>query len=136
MKKVCGILILTIIFGGLQSVFAQKIPVEITPKEKITTSKQISEGDYLEFKVLNSTDVIRGTITKYEPNGFGGKEAILIIDDFRTLNSDNNYYGTIVLNGNQHNQVMEFFSFLAEFVRGGEVTVLPEKNVFNLWMEK
>ena len=136
MKKLCGILILGVIFTSLQSAFAQKIPVEITPKEKITTSCQIAEGDYLEFKVLNSTDIVRGTVTKYEPNGFGGKEAILIIDDFRTLNSDNKYSGTIALNGNQHNQIMEFFSFLAQFVRGGEVTVLPDKDIFNLWVEK
>lgn len=128
--------IILLCFVAICPCFARKVPVEITPVQKITTSKNIAEGDYLLFKVLNNNETVRGTVTKYEPNGLGGKEALLIIDDFKASNSDNKYSGTIALNGNQHNQVMEFFAFLAQFVRGGEVTVLPDKDIFNIWMEK
>ncbi|MBO7672170.1 hypothetical protein J6S88_02050 [bacterium] len=136
MKYFIAFLVLTILFCEEIPVFAQKTAVEITPVQKITTSKRISEGDYLEFKVLNNKDIVRGVVSKYEPNGFAGKEAILVIDNFKSLNSDNKYCGTIALNGNQHNQIMDFFTVFAQYVRGGEITILPEKNVFELWMEK
>lgn len=135
MKNIVFIIFLMFLFIEIPA-YAQKTTVQITPLNKITTSKRLSEGDYLEFKVLDNWDIIAGVVSKYEPNGFAGKEAILVIDNFKSLNSNNKYFGTIALNGNQHNQIMDFFTVFAQYVRGGEITILPEKSVFELWMEK
>lgn len=110
--------------------------VQITPVEKITTSHdKISEGDFVNFKIINTNTNVRGLITKYEPNGWLGKEAILVIDQFYTPETGEKYIGTICLQGNEHNQVMEFFTWIDLWVRGGEVTILPNKNIFSLWRE-
>jgi len=114
--------------------FAEKTEVLITPVKKITTaSNKVTEGDFLDFKVVGTDKKLRGLVVKYVENGFGGKEAVLVVDQFRALNSDDQYEGTISINGNQHNGVMEFFSDWAIYVRGGEVTIIPDKDVFSLW---
>lgn len=131
MKKI--VLLLALLSLSLPA-FAEKTEVLITPIEKITTAgKGISEGDYVDFKVVGTDKKLRGLVVKYQENGFGGKEAILVVDRFRALNSDDKYEGTISINGNQHNGVMEFFSGWALYVRGGEVKILPDKDVFSLW---
>ena len=111
-----------------------KTEILVTPIEKITTANNsINEGDYIDFKVLGTDKKLRGLIVKYQENGFGGIEAILVVDQFRAINSDDNYEGTIAINGNQHNQIMEFFASWAIYIRGGEVTILPDKDIFTLW---
>ncbi len=117
--------------------FAQKTEVLITPLKKVTTStEKISEGDYIDFKVVGTDKKLRGLVVKYEENGFCGNEAVLVIDQFRALNSDDKYEGTISINGNQHNGIMEFFTDFAILTRGGEVTILPDKDTFSLWREE
>ncbi len=111
-----------------------KTEILVTPIEKITTANNsVNEGDYIDFKVLGSDKKLRGLIVKYQENGFGGIEAILVVDQFRAINSDDKYEGTIAINGNQHNQIMEFFASWAIYIRGGEVTILPDKDIFTLW---
>ncbi len=111
-----------------------KTEILVTPIEKITTANNsINEGDYIDFKVLGTDKKLRGLIVKYQENGFGGIEAILVVDQFRAINSDDNYEGTIAINGNQHNQIMEFFASWAIYIRGGEVTIIPDKDIFTLW---
>lgn len=119
------------------SAFAQKQTVEITPVKKITTAgEKLSEGDFVQFRTLDSNDLLEGLVVKYEPNGFGGKTAILVIDNFRNISGKDKFTGTISLEGNPHNGIMEFFvNLFPELVRGGEVTILPLKDKFTLWRE-
>ncbi len=133
MKKIFFSMLLAII--SCLPTFAEKTVVEITPIQKITTAtNKLAEGDYVEFKILNSEDKIRGLIVRYQENGFGGQEAILVIDQFRAINSDKKYEGTLVINGNQHNGVMEWLLLdFATYVRGGEVTIRPNKDIFTIW---
>lgn len=132
MKKFAIALILTIL--ACNNAFAGKTLVNITPSKKITTSNdKLSEGDFVDFKVVGTDKKLRGLIVKYQENGLGGQEAILVIDQFRALNSDEQYEGTISISGNQHNGIMEFFADFTDFIRGGEVTILPDKDIFSIW---
>lgn len=118
---------------------AQRTAVEITPVEKITTSNdKFLEGDYVDFKVVDSDKLIRGLIVKYEENGFGGKEAVLVIDQFRAVNSDDKYSGTLSLRGNEHNGAGAVLDLeeIAFYIRGGEVKIIPDKDIFTIWREE
>lgn len=131
MRKI--VLLLTLLSLSLPAL-AEKTLINITPVEKITTAKdEINEGDYVNFKVLNSDKIVRGLVVKYEQNSWLGKEAILVIDQFRDMESGESLEGTISIKGNQHNQAGELFTWFDLWIRGGEVTILPDKDVFSLW---
>lgn len=140
MKKLL-LLITAIISFTFNPAFAvkEKTLITVTPLKKLTSSsKFLSEGDYVDFKEIETGDTIRGLITHYEENGFAGKEAVVVIEQFKALNSDKKISGNITLTGNAHSQSMEFLSAIAElctYVRGGEVTIRPNKDFFNLWSE-
>lgn len=138
MKSLILFLILTIMSLNIATpVFAKKELINVTPVKKITTAHDtVTEGDYVDFKIVNTDKIIRGLVVKYEPNGWLGKEASLVIDQFQALNSNEKFDGTISLNGNQHNDIMEFFTWIDLWVRGGEVTILPDKDIFGLWREE
>lgn len=125
-------------------VLAKELVLKVTPVEKITTSNEkLQEGDYVKFKAVNTIgkikegETITGLITLLEPNGFFGKEAMLSVEQFSTSDSQK-LNGSIYAKGNQHNQIMEFNGFIGiteMWFRGGEVTLLPDKDVFLLYME-
>lgn len=137
MRKLLLCLAIAMVSLNITPAFAEKTIISITPVKKITTAKDvISEGDYVDFKVLDSDTVIRGLVVKYEQNSWLGKEAILVIDQFRSLDdTDEKFSGTLSLSGNQHNQAGEFLTWFDLWIRGGEVTILPDKDVFSLWRE-
>ena len=118
---------------------AERTAVEITPVEKITTSNdKFLEGDYVDFKIVGSDKLVRGLIVKYEENGFGGKEAVLVIDQFRAVNSDDKYSGTLSLRGNEHTGAGAVLDLeeIAFYIRGGEIKILPDKDIFTIWREE
>lgn len=122
---------------SLAPAFAERVLVDITPVNKISTAKdEFLEGDYVDFKVVDTDKIVRGLIVKYQENGMAGKEAQLTIEDFRALNSDEKYSGTVFIRGNLHDGAMFFFTDLANLVRGGEVKALPDKDVFTIWREE
>lgn len=134
MKKTLLALMLSIL--AFQPALAEKTAVVITPVKKITTSNdRFLEGDYVDFKVVGSDELVRGLIVKYEENGFGGKEAQLTIDQFRSLNTNEKYSGTIFLKGSTHDGVAAVLGLdlIADYVRGGEIKIIPNKDVFTLW---
>ena len=132
MKNIVKIFISLLLFNSLPCFATQEI-VRITPVCKVTTANdKYQEGDNVAFRVINSDEIVDGLIVKYEPNGFAGKVAILVIDNFRSRNNGQKYYGTISLTGNPHDQIMEFIG-PENFVRGGEVTIKPNRDVFDLW---
>lgn len=137
MKKFLLLFILASLPLSVTPAFAKKELVNITPVEKITTANdKVMEGDYVNFKIVNTDKILRGLVVKYEPNGMLGKEAILVIDQFYDTKSGEQYTGTIALNGSQHNEVMEYLTWFDLWARGGEVTILPDKDVFGLWREE
>lgn len=121
-----------ILLTGIAS-FAEEVPVTITPLTKITTAdKNLKEGDYVEFKDVNSGEIITGMIKELTPNGFEGQQASLYIDSFRYKNSDKILNGNIYIKGSEHKKHQEFannsgLGFTTEYIRGGEVILKPEK---------
>lgn len=126
------IITVCILLTGIAS-FAEEVPVTITPLTKITTAdKNLKEGDYVEFKDVNSGEIITGIIKELTPNGFEGQQASLYIDSFRYKNSDKILNGNIYIKGSEHKKHQEFannsgLGFTTEYIRGGEVILKPEK---------
>lgn len=111
--------------------------ITVSPMGLITTSgEKLKEGDILYFKVKTGTpkikenDIVTGTVTTYEPNGFAGQNSILIIENFKVEKTNEKLSGLIYCSGNEHNQIMEFLSdsSINPIVRGGEVKILPEES--------
>ena len=137
MKKFLLLFILASLPLSVTPALAKKELVNITPVEKITTANdKVMEGDYVNFKIVNTDKILRGLVVKYEPNGMLGNEAILVIDQLYDTQSGEKYTGTLALNGSQHNEVMEYLTWFDLWARGGEVTILPDKDVFGLWREE
>jgi len=135
MKKFIIITLLTLISLPVQ---ATKTMVDITPIEKITTSNdKLMEGDYVYFKDINTDEQIRGLVTELKPNGFTGQEASITITQFQAVNSNNKYDGSITIKGDEHKGVMTFYEWLigslGQFIRGGEVHIKPNKDIFTIW---
>jgi hypothetical protein len=117
---------------GLSSV-AEEVPVTITPTQKITTGdKYLQEGDTIDFKDVNSNELISGTIRELTPNGFEGRPATLFIDTFKYKNSNKTLSGKLYLQGGAHKKAQEFannteLGITSVFIRGGEVILKPDK---------
>ena len=135
MKKFLIIILLAFIS---LPVHATKTMVEITPVKKITTSDdKLMEGDYVYFKDIKTGEQIQGLITDLKPNGFTGQEASVTITQFQAIDSNNKYEGSITIKGDEHKGVMSFYQWfigsLGELIRGGEVHIRPNKDVFTIW---
>lgn len=115
------------------SVFAKEIPITITPVQTIsTTNKNLMEGDTVEFKDINSGEIITGVVKELVPNGFAGEQASLLITNFKYKNSGKILNGSIFVKGGEHKKYQEFanntsFGATSSFIRGGEVILKPEK---------
>src|SRR5574344_1297011 len=123
-KKVALILIILLTTINL----SKAETITISPINKITTSTPIlQEGDSLEFNDTKTGETITGTVTDYEPNGFLGQDATLLIENFKIKSTGEKLNGLIYCKGNEHNQIMEFVAGFSAtpFVRGGEVKILP-----------
>lgn len=124
---------------------AKELIVEITPVNKITTGgKNLQEGDFVDFRVVNDNDklkkgeIVTGLVTYLDPNGFAGKTAALNIEQFQIKTTKEKLKGGIYLDGSAHNQIMEFKDHLllpTMYVRGGEITLKPDKHTFVIYLE-
>lgn len=110
--------------------------ITISPIKTISTaSDKIQEGDTIYFQVeegagnIKEGEKVTGVITNYEPNGFLGQNAVLIIENFKVEKTNEKLDGIIYCSGNEHNQVMEFLSdsTINPIIRGGEVKILPKE---------
>ncbi len=122
--------------------FATDNIVKVTPMQEISTCKKnkLTEGDEVQFKItegfgtFKSGEYITGTVLSIEPNGFAGKEAQVVISQFRTDKQP--LYGEIYLHGNTHKVLNEFvegnMSTFFPLFRGGEVIVKPNEQEFIL----
>ncbi len=111
---------------------AQEVLLKITPVAEFSTSKPLSEGDNVDFKVTGDTGefkkgtIITGTVMEYEPNDFSVQEARVIVGNF--TDGTRNIKGSLHLNGNSHAQVGEFAENAQlnwSLIRGGEINIEP-----------
>ena len=143
-KKIFIIAMTLLTFTGIS--YAGDIPVKVTPNSVITTASKkgsVSEGDYVNFRVIEDTgylkkdDLITGMVTKIEDNGFNGKSAEVLIENFHFKNKK--IKGYIYLKGSSHKKLAEFTEYnLSEapsFIRGGEVIARPDECDFILYLE-
>ncbi len=127
-----NLILICLLITGISS-FAEEISVTITPISKISTAdKHLLEGDTVEFKDINSNEIITGVIKELTANGFAGEEATLLIDNFTYKNSGKILNGNIYIKGGEHKKHQEFannisFGATTTFIRGGEVVLKPDK---------
>ncbi len=146
--------LLSIIFICCSTVvFAQEIAVSITPAEIYTTCKNSpKEGDFLNFvttkDVLNikKGTPVQGLLTERTENGFSGQIATLYVEQFKLNKTP--LKGIIYQKGNIHPIYFEYFDVFTfgilslisgdqvSLVRGGEAFLIPEKNVYTLYLEQ
>lgn len=144
LKKISIIAMTLLTFTGIS--YASDIPVKVTPNSIITTASRkssIMEGDSVDFRVLEDAgylkkgDIITGLVTNIEDNGFNGKAAEILIENFQFKNKK--LKGYIYLKGSSHKKLAEFTEYnLSEapsFIRGGEVIARPDECDFILYLE-
>ena len=104
----------------------------------------LSEGDYVDFKIIEGAgkfqkgSIVTGIVTSLEENGFAGKEANVLIENFKC--NEEPVYGEIYLHGNVHKKLNDFvdssFSGFPIWMRGGEVVARPGEQEFLLKIRK
>lgn len=127
-------------------VFAKDIPVKLVPVVKVSTSNLLlQEGDEVEFFIaedvplkrrkLLRNQVVTGVITIIRDNNYYSEPAEVCIENLR-LKSDSrvSLSGVIYKKGNEHAKFGDFFKI--PIVRGGEVQIKPEKDVFTVYIEE
>lgn len=149
MKKRAVILIFFICLFQMFPCVAKEIPVKIVPAYKVTTcNESIQEGDFIEFFVAENVNVkskifipkgqkVRGTLTNLEDNDILLKPASIYIEDFETTDINGkevSLNGIVYKKGNDHSLFKEII--LIDFIRGGEVYLVPEKDKFILFLKE
>lgn len=145
------LLFFILIFFMAKPVFAKDLPIQVVPESKITTSSfNLKEGDDISFVVAKDIYIdsklyfkkgekVTGLITSLVDNGFNCQEASIYIENFHLKNIHNeniNLSGIVYRKGHDHSMLIQFIPILYPFVRGGEVQILPEKDVFTLYMDE
>lgn len=124
------LLLICILLTGIS--FAEEVPVIITPIKKITTAdKNLQEGSTVEFKDINSGELINAIIKELTPNGFAGEQASILISDFKYKNSNKTLNGQIFIKGGEHKKYQDMADAgivpVVGIIRGGEVILKPDK---------
>lgn len=144
------IFIISVLLLTFQVANAKEIPVNIQPVCKITTSNvSLQEGDNVNFVVkedvivnskmcLKKNDKVTGVITSLEENDYLYKPAALYMDNFVLTETDGKSIklkGIVYKTGNNHALLTQFIPFPCYWLRGGEVQIKPQKDVFTLIFE-
>lgn len=146
-----NVLALILMLYSSQITFAKEIPVTVKTLLKISTSDgKLQEGDNINLIVtkdvysksklyIKSGAQVQGVITSLVDNGFNCQEASIYAENFRVKNTDGK---TIKLNGivykagHDHELFTQIFVVLYPFIRGGEVKIDPDKDIFTLYLEE
>lgn len=152
MKKI--VLFLIIFLSVQQTVFAQKIPVRITPSQIISTkADEVEIGDWLNFVVVsdvylnNKIYIKKGTpiigfVDFVHPNGWAGDNAEIKFKTFKTTDINKNLITInypLNLDGNtlKANDTKQYLSWVLTIViRGSEIYIEPDTKVFNIFIEE
>lgn len=132
------IILLAFIFLGIP-VLSEEIPITITPIKKIaTTNDSLEVGDIVEFRDVNSNEIIVGTIREIQNNGIAGVQAALLINNFKYKNSGEVLSGELYVKGSEHEKYQEFSNYFgaSAWVRGGEVILIPNKTQLTVFLNK
>lgn len=142
--------LILVLFSFGQNILADEIPVNIKPINKITTSNiNLQEGDSVSFAIQEDIFVnsklfikkgtpVNGTIISIENNDYLYKPATLYADKFVTQDVNGQRVklkGIIYKKGNDHWMITQFILFPLTILRGGEVQIKPEKDIFTLILE-
>jgi len=156
MKK--SLLLILVLLCSFQTAFAEKIPIRITPAQIISTKQdEIEMGDWVSFDVVNNVYVndklyiskgtpIYGFVDFFHPNGWAADSADIKFKTFKTLDTKGNkitidYPLTINGNSKKANDIKQYLSWqyaisgLLILVRGSEIYIEPDKELFNLFIE-
>jgi len=143
--------ILIAFITSINFVKAEEYLLTVTPVSKFSTSnKNVYEGDEIFFKVEKDTKIIKkdaiisGIITSYEENGIYGKNAKIIISNFKTQDN-RKISGSIYLTGGEHKVFQEFLEVDNTFnalillfgfcVRGSEINLEPDNDSLEFFTE-
>src|SRR5574344_1270817 len=161
MNKKIFYILLTFIFC-LQPVFAEKIPVKISPTQVISTHHdEIEVGDTINFEVAkdvfynNHIYIKRGTpvigfVSFIHENGWGSDSAEILIKNFCTKDISGKQLETdYVLNIKGCSDLANTTRTITiktlttatlisagRFFRGAEIFVEPDSNIYNIFIEK
>lgn len=145
-KTFFAILFSGLILCSVLGCYAQDRTILVTPAQVISTCKKSSlqEGDYVKFKVVDgkgaipNDTIIQGVVRSIEDNGFYGKEAQAVIQNFKC--DGYKIAGEIYLQGSLHKTANEFANgFSSDFpfwVRGGEINLKPNEKEFILYVRE
>ena len=145
-KHLFAILFSALILCSVLGCCAQDRTILVTPAQTISTCKKDSllEGDYVKFKVVDgkgvipNNTIIQGIVRTIEDNGFYGKEAQAVIQNFKY--DGYKIVGEIYLQGSLHKTANEFANgFSSDFplwVRGGEINLKPNEKEFILYVRE
>lgn len=151
-KKIIYILFI-LIFTTLPS-YAEKIPVKITPIQVISTKHdEIEVGDWIKFVTVNdvylddnlyitkNTDVI-GIVDHVHPNGWTGDSAQIYFKNFYatdvnkkkvTISYPLDISGKVEMATKFREMAAYFLLFI---IRGSEICIEPDTQVFNIFIER
>lgn len=153
MKKVL-LLSFILICVTIQGVFAEKIPVKITPIQVISTNHdEVEIGDWINFETVNDIYVnnelyirkgspILGFVEFLHPNGWGGDSAEIEFKTFETrdVNGKKNIINyPLMINGNnaKNNDMKQYIAMVfLNLIRGSEIYIEPDTRIFNLFIER
>ena len=145
-KHLFAVLFSALILCSVLSCCAQDRTILVTPAQVISTCKKVSlqEGDSVKFKVVDgkgaipNNTIIQGIVRTIEDNGFYGKEAQAVIQNFKC--DGYKIVGEIYLQGSLHKTANEFANgFSSDFpfwVRGGEINLKPNEKEFILYVRE
>lgn len=145
-KSIFRILYSVLFLCSILCCYAQDQTILVTPAQTISTCKKDSllEGDYVKFKVVDgkgvipNNTIIQGIVRTIEDNGFYGKEAQAVIQNFKC--DGYKIVGEIYLQGSLHKTANEFANgFSSDFplwVRGGEINLKPNEKEFILYVRE
>ena len=145
-KTFFAILFSGLILCSVLGCYAQDRTILVTPAQVISTCQKgsLQEGDYVKFKVIDgkgaipNDTIIQGIVRTIEDNGFYGKEAQAVIQNFKC--DGYKIAGEIYLQGSLHKTANEFANgFSSDFpfwVRGGEINLKPNEKEFILYVRE
>ena len=145
-KHLFAILFSALMLCSVLGCCAQDRTILVTPAQIISTCKKgsLQEGDYVKFKVVDgkgvipNNTIIQGIVRTIEDNGFYGKEAQAVIQNFKC--DGYKIAGEIYLQGSLHKTANEFANgFSSDFplwVRGGEINLKPNEKEFILYVRE
>lgn len=144
-------LLLSVLFFMVNSlVWAKDIPVQLEATSKISTANvNMQEGDNLNLVVVDDVyldsklyiakgTAVVGVITSLVNNNFTCQEASIYAESFRVKTVDGKIVklkGIVHKEGRNHSLVTQYLPIGYHLIRGGEAEILPQKDVFTLYLE-